>query len=115
MSNVALMIGWSGTKQGHEKQALEKFGEFVGYLVAQQAQKKIDSFEPVFVRPHGGDLNGFFLVRADAQRLAVLRHTDAWKDWEAWGAYALEGYGVNECMIGDGVTDILQRFGKLVK
>ena len=28
----------------------------------------IESFEPVFLEPHGGDLTGFILVRGDAEK-----------------------------------------------
>ena len=30
----------------------------------------IESFEPVFLEPHGGDLTGFILIQGDAAKLA---------------------------------------------
>ena len=91
-----------------------KFGEFVGYVTKLQAEKHIDSFEPVLMRPHGGDLNGFFLIRGDAGKLATLRQSDHWKDWEAWGGYHMQGFGVIECALADGVGDFMARFAKQI-
>jgi hypothetical protein len=99
-------------KAGREKIGAERFNEFAAYVMGLQAQKKIDSFEPVILRPHGGDLNGFFLIRGDAARLSELKTTDAWKDWEVWGTLNLEGYGVNEAVLGEGVVEMIQRYAK---
>ena len=112
MSNAGLLVGWTRAYTGKEHAALGKFGEYLGYLTKLVNEKHIDSFEPVIVRPHGGDLNGFILVRADAAKLATLRATDHWKDWEALGVVLLQGFGVIECALSDGVGDFMGRFAK---
>jgi hypothetical protein len=114
MSNSGLLVGWSRAQSGKEKVALGKFGEFTQYVAKLQAEKQIDSFEPVLLRPHGGDLNGFFLLRADVARLAVLRQSDQWKDWEVTGAMLLDGFGVIECSLADNVADTIGRIAKQV-
>lgn len=112
MSNAGLLVGWSRANAGKEAAALGKFGEFAGYVAKLQAEKHIDSFEPVLLRPHGGDLNGFFLLRGDATKLAALRQTEHWKDWEAFGGLYLQGFGVIECALGGEVGDSIARIGK---
>jgi hypothetical protein len=112
MSNAGLLVGWTRAYTGKEQVALNKFGEYLGYLTKLVTEKHIDSFEPVIVRPHGGDLNGFILVRADAAKLATLRQSDQWKDWEALGSVLLQGFGVIECGLGNGVADFMGRFQK---
>jgi hypothetical protein len=114
MSNAGLLIGWSRSVHGKEQASLAKFGEFTGYVAKLQAEKHIESFEPVLIRPHGGDLNGFFLVRGDATKLAALRQTEHWKEWETWGSLFLEGFGVTDCMLGGEVADAIARMGKVV-
>ena len=114
MSNTGLLVGWTRAFPGKEKVALGKFGEFTQYVAKLHAEKQIDSYEPVLLRPHGGDLNGFFLLRADVARIAVLRQSDQWKDWEVTGAMLLEGFGVIECSLADNVGDMIARIAKQV-
>jgi hypothetical protein len=114
MANTGILIGWKRSMPGREGHALQKFGEYAGYLTKLQAEKHIESFEPVVIRPHGGNLDGFFLIRGERAKLGALRDTDHWKDWEAWGAYNMEGFAVLDCQLGDGLTDMLGRFGKLI-
>ncbi len=115
MANMGIMVGWNRAVTGREGHTLAKFGEYVVYLSRLQAEKYIESFEPVLTRPHGGDLNGFFLIRGNRDKFNELRETDHWKDWEVWGAYNMVGFGIVECLLGADMTDSLQRFGKLLK
>lgn len=114
MANAAIMIGWQRAYVGREQTSMKGFGEFIGYLTGLQREKRIDNFEPVFLRPHGGDLNGFILIRGDAAKLAELRATEQWKDWEIWGAYNLQGFGSNDCIIGDAVGETMGRWAKVI-
>src|SRR5215472_9633574 len=99
-ATAGLMLGWNRTIPGLEAESNSKFPEFGGYLAKLQASGQIESFEPVFTSPHGGDLNGFFLIRADQAKLNALEQSDQWKDWIAWGSYHLMGFGVVHCMFG---------------
>ena len=65
MANAALVIGWGPVVPGREQKALQVFGEAIQYYTRLQQQGQIESFEPVALEPHGGDLNGFLLVRGD--------------------------------------------------
>jgi hypothetical protein len=112
MSNTGLFVGWTRAFSGKEKVAVGKFGEFTQYVAKLHAEGHIDSFEPVLLRPHGGDLNGFFLLRADAGRIAALRATDQWKDWEVTGGMLLDGFGVIECSLAENVGDMVARIAK---
>src|SRR5215510_6194963 len=102
MASSGMLVGWNRANQGKETVAIGKFGEYVGYLNKLVAEKHIEGFEPVLLRPHGGDLNGFFLIRGDAAKLAALRTTDQWKDWEVAGSFYLTGFGVIECALAEG-------------
>ena len=113
MANAGLLVGWSRSRSGHEAHTVAKFSEFIGYLTVQVMEKKIESFEPVVTRPHGGDLNGFFLIRGDRAQLNALQDTEQWKDWEVWGAYHMEGFGIVECNLGAEIAATMQRFAKL--
>lgn len=73
MADAGLFIGWGEVVRGREGEAVDTFNQTIEYLAGRQADGTIESFEPVFLEPHGGDLQGFFFVRGDAEKLAALR------------------------------------------
>ena len=73
MADAGLFIGWGQVVRGRESDATELFNETLGYYGRLQEEGTIESFEPVFLEPHGGDLNGFILIRGDAEKLGALR------------------------------------------
>ena len=73
MADAGLFIGWGEVVRGREAEAVETFNSTIEYFTGLQQDGTIDSFEPVFLEQHGGDLNGFFFVRGDAEKLSALR------------------------------------------
>jgi hypothetical protein len=71
-----LFVGWGALIAGREKKARSVLGEAMQYLQRLQQEGTIDSIEAVALEPHGGDLNGFVLVKGDKQALARLRVDD---------------------------------------
>ena len=73
MTDAALFIGWGATSAGRERKAVELFGESLKFLTNLVTEGKVASVEPFFLEPHGGDLEGFFVVRGEQDELnAVL-------------------------------------------
>ena len=81
MANQALFLGWNRPARGREEQAMKLWGKTMEYYGKLQADGRIESFEPVILMAHGGDLNGFFLVRGDADKLSEIRHEDEFVDF----------------------------------
>jgi hypothetical protein len=77
MAGEALFVGWGPVVRGREKQALQVFQETIEYYGKLQQEGKIDSFEPILLSPHGGDLAGFALIRGERAALAQLRFSCA--------------------------------------
>jgi len=73
MADAGLFIGWGEVVRGREAEAVETFSSTMEYFGGLQADGTIESVEPVFLEQHGGDLNGFFFVRGDAEKLSALR------------------------------------------
>ena len=73
MADAGLFIGWGEVVRGRESEAVETFGATMAYFVGLQESGTIESAEPVFLEQHGGDLNGFFFLRGDAEKLSALR------------------------------------------
>jgi len=73
MADAGLFIGWGEVVRGREAEAVETFNSTMEYFGGLQVDGTIENVEPVFLEPHGGDLQGFFFLRGDAERLAALR------------------------------------------
>ncbi len=69
MAEFGLFIGWGEPRAGKEAAAGKVFGEAAAHYTALQAAGEIESFETVVLGAHGGDLNGFFLLRGDPEKL----------------------------------------------
>jgi hypothetical protein len=101
MADAGLFVGWGTVVRGRESQSLELFNEFLGYLGGLLEDGEIESFEPVLLEPHGGDLAGFVLVRGDADRLASLRTSDEWIKHSTRGGLMTENFGVVNASMGE--------------
>ncbi|WP_280152203.1 hypothetical protein [Piscinibacter sp. XHJ-5] len=78
MSSNCIFFGWNRSLPGRERMSAEHFQAFGEYLAAQQRNGAIQSFEAVFLDPHGGDLNGFFLIKGESAKLDQLIASDEW-------------------------------------
>ncbi len=105
MADAGLFVGWGEVVRGRESDAVELFNETLGYYKRLQEEGTIDSFEPVFLEPHGGDLNGFILVRGDAEKLAALRVSDEFTQYSLRATLVVNGFGV----VGADMAERLQR------
>ena len=114
MADRVLFIGWNRPVVGREQQAMELFQKVVEFYGKLQADGRIESFEPVILAAHGGDLNGFFLLKGEAGKLAELREDDAFVQIVIEAGYCLDGFGVVPGYIGEGLTDVISRWSKLL-
>jgi hypothetical protein len=113
MANQALFIGWNRPARGREDQAMKLWGKTMEYYGKLQAEGLIESFEPVLLSAHGGDLNGFFLIRGDGQKLAEIRREDDFINFVIEAGYCLDGFGVVSAFIGEGLEAVFNRWSKL--
>ena len=73
MADTALFIGWGMTYPGREHQARKLFDETLAIFAELEKAGEIESFEPVLLGPHGGELDGFILVRGEPQKLIEMQ------------------------------------------
>ena len=96
MAGEALFIGWGAVVRGREKQSLQVFQESMEYWGKLQQDGRIDSFDVLLLAPHGGDLQGFAVLRGDRKTLADVRFSDEWRislDTTSMGKCAAIGGG----------------------
>jgi hypothetical protein len=101
MADSGLFVGFGLPVRGRERQALAVFNEALQYYGRLQQQGEIESFEPVFLEPHGGDLGGFILLRGDGEKLARVRASDEFLRLSARAGLIVDGFGVVMADLGE--------------
>lgn len=105
MGSNVLLFGWNRSIAGREKVSAAHFDEFVKYLSGLQQGGAIQGFEIVFLDPHGGDLNGFFLIKGESSQLDKLVSTSEWTIHTTRASLHLEGSGAVRGATGDEVMN----------
>jgi hypothetical protein len=112
MANHALFLGWNRPSVGREQQALKLWGKTMEYYGKLQADGRIESFEPVLLSAHGGDLNGFILIRGDREKLNEIRNEDTFLNFTIEADYCLKDFGIIPAYLGEGLADLFTRWTK---
>jgi len=110
-----LFIGWDRAVHGRERDSLEAFGMAIGFFANQVAAGKVESFEPVILDRHGGDLNGFILLRGSAANLGALADSDDFRELVIQADMSVTGIGIITGKTGEGVQREMARFQKHIK
>lgn len=104
MSDNVVFLGWNRAVPGREHASAALFQEFLQYLGGLQGAGGIDSFEPVLLSQHGGDLNGFVLIRGERDQLAAMTASQEWLGFVTRGGLIMEGLGVVQGVTGELLT-----------
>lgn len=115
MSSNVIFFGWNRPLPGRERISAEHFQEFVQYLVGLQTSGTIASFEPVFLNPHGGDMNGFFLLRGDSAKLDALMSSEAWLTHTTRAVLHLDHAGIVRGVTGELLMDRMALWTRLLQ
>ncbi len=110
MANAALFIGYGPVVPGRAQQALQVFSEAIQYYGRLQQQGQIESFEPVFLEPHGGDLNGFILLRGDRDKLNSARYSEEFLRLTNRATLVVQNVGVVSAFEGEEQNRLFQDF-----
>jgi hypothetical protein len=114
MSKNVIFIGWNRPIPGREKESAGHFQEFMALVIQFQQEGTIDSFEPVLLTAHGGDLNGFVLIRGEISKLQELKSTEAWRTHVTRAILHTEGFGVIDGVTGEGVSEQMELWASLI-
>lgn len=115
MANAALFVGWGPPVRGREQKALQVFGEAMQYYARLQRDGEIESFEPVQLEPHGGDLSGFALIKGDREKLNRLRYSEEFLHNLNRAVLVVENVGVIGAFIGEDLNRLYGNFGQQVQ
>jgi hypothetical protein len=114
LAGAAILIRWDRPISGREKQAIALFGSVIEYYRALQADRVIESFEPVLLAPSSTTNNGFILIRGEPERLDALRRDERFLHFVARGEHVCAGFGVVDATIGEELQNRLIRYATIV-
>jgi hypothetical protein len=112
MPSNALFTGWGQVVRGREQAALEVFGRTVQFWSDQQQAGRIESFEPVLLRPHGGDLAGFILVKGEHPALDEILASEEYTRLTADAGAIVDGLGIVQGFVGEELGTVMGYFGE---
>lgn len=104
MADAALFIGWGQVVRGREKRAVQVFNESVEYWGGLQGDGKIEDFEVALLGAHGGDLQGFALLRGSEEQMGALRVDEEFQRRILRADQIVESQGVIDALIGEGIA-----------
>jgi hypothetical protein len=110
MAGEALFVGWGPVVRGREQLALRVFQETLEYYGRLQQEGQIESFEPVLIAPHGGDLAGFILLRGERSRLDQIRAGEEFERLVVRAASIVDNVGVIIAYTGESLAQSMARF-----
>jgi hypothetical protein len=110
MADDALFLGWGQVVRGREQKAVEVFGESIEYYTQLQQDGKIDSFEPYFLAPHGGDLDGFVLLRGEGAQLDEIQRSPEFERLQARVSMIVDGQGTIQAVTGEALARGMANF-----
>ena len=96
-----ILFGWDHPIPGREQISAEHFQDFNGYLGGLQKSGTIASYDAVFLNHHGGNLNGFFLIKGEPAKLTELMASEEWTDHMLRASYHLQSPGNVGGVTGD--------------
>jgi len=74
----------------------------------------IEGFETAILEPHGGDLQGFVLIRGSEEKLAQLRVDDEFVGLSTRASLIVEGVGVVGAALGEGLERSIATYQEAV-
>ncbi len=110
MADAALFVGFGQPARAREPQAIELWDELVQFCGELQGRGEIESFEPVLLEPHGGDLRGFVLIRGQRDQIDRLRVHGDFRRIATRAGLVVDGFGVVEAYVGSGLASQLRLY-----
>jgi hypothetical protein len=115
MADSGLFIGFGAPVRGREQQAIKVFNESFEYYSRLQQAGEIESFEPVLLEPHGGELTGYFLLRGDKDKLARVRGSEEFERLTARADLIVDNLGIVAAFMGERLMSQMSVFSQQVE
>jgi hypothetical protein len=108
-------MGWGSAVTGREAKSLEMFqNEVLPFFQGQQDSGNIESYEVVFLEPHGGDLDGFILARGTRESIAALRSSQDYDRLVTRGQFVVSSLGAVGASLGEGIEEAIGTYQQAI-
>jgi hypothetical protein len=115
MAGDALILGWGQVVRGREQLALQVFAETAEYWAKLQQEGKVESFRPFLLRPHGGDLAGFWLIEGERSSLDALQSSDEFVRLIARGGAIVDNLGVISAVTDEALGSQMSTYAEVAQ
>jgi hypothetical protein len=112
-SEYGLFIGWNRTRTGRENVADSAYQDHYDFWEKQKKAGKITSHDWVVLTPHGGDINGFVLIRGEKEAIDELAWDKEFLEIIARGELSAEGVAVLPAIVGDAARRQIENLHRL--
>jgi hypothetical protein len=110
VADFGLMVGFGFPVRGREEQTAKVFWEAVQLWTRLQEYGTIQSWDAVFLEPHGGDLGGFFLLWGDREAIGRVRTSDEFQHLTTRAQLVVDNFGVVGAERGARIEAQMNRF-----
>jgi hypothetical protein len=114
MSDDALFLGWGQVVRGREEKAVAVFNESIEYYGRLQQEGKLESVEPWFLQPHGGDLEGFIILRGEPAQLDEILRSPEFERLQARVGMIVDRLGIVPAVTGSSLARGMGQFQEAI-
>ena len=100
MADAGLFIGWGDVVRGREDRALDVFNETIEFYGQLQSDGRIEDFEVALLEPHGGELQGYAMLRGSEDQIAAMRRDEDFERLMTKASLIVDDLGVIGAAIG---------------
>lgn len=114
MGTNAIFFAWNRSIPGREPLSRQHFEDFTKYLETLKGSDTIEGYDVMFLMPHGGDMNGFFLIKGEPGKLDDLMATEGWLVHMIRAGMHLENSGAIRGHTGDMVPVAMEIWSRTI-
>jgi hypothetical protein len=100
VADAGLFIGWGDVVRGREDRALDVFNETIEFYGQLQSDGRLEDFEVALLEPHGGELQGYAMLRGSEDQIADLRRDEDFERLMTKASLVVDDLGVIGAAIG---------------
>jgi hypothetical protein len=112
---AAVVFAFQKPVPGREAQALQLYRDLVQYLESLAKSDKIESFEPVLLGAHGGQIDGCVFVSGPGETIRGLPEDPKVAAMLSRAYYCLTGHAVIPAYVGSQLSERIARMEALAK
>jgi len=95
---------WGQVVRGREDRALDVFNETIELYGQMQSDGRIESFDLALLDPHGGELQGYVLLRGSEDQIDAVRRDEHLERVMIKASLVVDDLGLIRAQVGEGLA-----------